>query len=207
MMRRGMWTAMAVMVLVGLVAGDRLGLFGRKPAPKLTPSAASSHDWETYDGQTFRVSRVVDGDTIILDRPDGVTNHKDTRVRLWGVDTPETVKPNAPVEWFGPEASAFTRDAIEGRHVRIELERGKGTRDKYNRLLAWVFLEDGRLLNAELISQGYGYADPRFPHHRKTEFAKLQVQAMRGRKGLWQHGSPPKDLPDYYGEGREKLPK
>jgi len=204
MVRRGVWGSVAVFVLLALVWGDRAGFFGTKSS---LPTASPSADWETYNDKTFRVARVVDGDTIILDHPDGVNSKKDTRVRLWGVDTPETVKPNTPVEWFGPEASAFVKDTIQGKHVRIELEQGKNTRDKYNRLLAWVVTEDGRLLNAELIAQGYGYADPRFPHHRKTEFAKLQAQAMHGRKGLWQNGSPPNDLPDYYNEGRHKLPE
>jgi len=198
-----LWGALAVILLAGLAASDKMGFFGTKS----TPSASTVADWETYDGKTFRVSKVVDGDTVDVECPDGVNNKKTTRIRLWGVDTPETVKPNAPVEWFGPEASAFVKKTVEGQPVRIELERGKDSRDKYKRLLAWVVLEDGRLLNAELISQGYGYADPRFPHHRKTEFAKLQAQAMREKKGLWQNGSPPKDLPEYYGEGRHKLPK
>ncbi|MCL2701369.1 MAG: thermonuclease family protein [Phycisphaerae bacterium] len=201
--RRGLWGVVAVAVLAGLVAGDRLGLFGTKS----TPSASAAADWETYDGKTFVVSRVVDGDTIDLAHFDSVNNKKTTRVRLWGVDTPETVQPNTPVEWFGPEASAFVKDTVQGRQVRIELEPNKKPRDKYNRLLAWVVLEDGRLLNAELISQGYGYADPRFDHHRKAEFAKRQAQAMHARIGLWQHGAPPKDLPEYYRNGRHKLPK
>jgi micrococcal nuclease len=203
MVRRGLWGSVAVFVLLALVWADRAGFFGERS----TPTASASSDWETYNDQTFRVVRVVDGDTLDLDHPDGVAGRKTTRVRLWGVDTPETVRPNTPVEWFGPEASAFVKDTVQGKPVRIELEQGRNSRDKYKRLLAWVHTEDGRLLNAELIAQGFGYADPRFPHHRKTEFAKLQARAMRERTGLWQHGSPPKDLPDYYAEGRHKLPE
>jgi len=195
--RVGKLLAVAVVALAAMVAGDKLGVFGSKPTP----------DWDAYDGKTFLVTRVVDGDTMVLDCPDDVNGKPTTRVRLWGVDTPETVKPNAPVEWYGPEASAFTKNMAEGRRVRIVLESGRKPRDTYDRLLAWVYLEDGSLLNAELISRGYGYADPRFDHHLKRDFADRQAQAMRDRKGLWQNGTPPKDLPDYYGEGRHKLPK
>jgi len=188
-------TLLTGMTVGGLIAADRVGLFGSKPTP----------DWEKYDGKTILVSRDVDGDTIHLDMPD--RGKVFTIVRLWGVDTPETKKPNTPVQWYGHEASEFTSGLVEGKKVRIELEKGKDTRDKYGRLLAWVYLEDGRLLNQELIAQGYGYADPRFAHHLDKEFARLQAKAMHDKRGLWQNGTPPKDLPYYYAEGKHKLPE
>jgi micrococcal nuclease len=84
-------------------------------------------------------TRVVDGDTIILSNGE--------KVRLIGVDTPETVRPNTPVEYYGKEASAFTKKMVEGKPVRLEYDWQQ--RDKYGRLLAYVYLMDGTFINAE----------------------------------------------------------
>ena len=97
-------------------------------------------------GQDFICTRVVDGDTIIV-RIEG----KEERVRLIGVDTPETVHPKKSVEYFGKEASEFTRKMVEGKKVILEYDWQR--RDKYGRLLAYVYLEDGTLLNGEIIKQ------------------------------------------------------
>jgi micrococcal nuclease len=78
------------------------------------------------------VTRVVDGDTLVVD----IAGRKD-RVRLIGVDTPETVHPNKPVEYFGKEASAFTRQLCEGKQVVLRDELGGQDRDKYGRLLRY----------------------------------------------------------------------
>ena len=189
-MRRFMWAAVGVVVLVGLVTADRYGVLGRAPQP----------DLETYHGKTFRVVKVIDGDTLDIDAPD--RNGRATRIRLWGVDTPETVKPDSPVEHFGPEASRFTRELCMGKQVRIELEPGTSSRGKYGRLLAWVFLPDGRLLNRVIVEQGYGYADPRFfDHHLKRELLTLQSRARTARLGLWKDVKP-SDLPGYHKQGR-----
>ena len=175
-----------------LVLADHYGVFGRAPLS----------DVQKYDGKTFLVVRVVDGDTFDVNIPDG--KHDRTRVRLWGVDTPETVKPNTPPQHFGREASDFTKEQTLHKTVRIELEAGKNPRDKYGRLLAWVFLPDGRMLNRVLVEEGYGYADPRFEHQYKSEFNRLQHQAMDAGRGLW-NDLDPNDLP-YYLKGRINLP-
>ncbi|MCJ7545010.1 MAG: thermonuclease family protein [Phycisphaerae bacterium] len=171
-------------LLAAAVMADRAGLFGKAPPA----------DVAKYHLKSFRVVRVIDGDTLDIDCPDG--SHPHTRVRLWGVDTPETVKPESPVEHFGPQASEFTRSAPAGKEVTLELE-SRQTRDKYGRLLAYVFLGDGRMLNRQLVAEGYGYADPRYEHRYGDEFARLQRHAMRERLGLWA-GVRREDLPYYY---------
>jgi endonuclease YncB( thermonuclease family) len=193
--RKAVYGLIVALLLGGLVAADRAGFFGWRATP----------DLEKYGGKTFKVVKAVDGDTIDIDVPDGKYPH--TRIRLWGVDTPETKDPRKPgfVGFFGPEASAFTKDQTLHKNVRIELEEGKDPRDKYHRLLAWVYLPDGRLLNRVLVEQGYGYADPRFPHHLEKEFKHLQAAAMNAHRGLWASG-PPNDIPDYYTDGKHKLP-
>jgi endonuclease YncB( thermonuclease family) len=184
--RRVGWVLAAAMVMLGLYAGDRLGLFGRLPKPV-------GEDYVRYNDKSFRVVHVVDGDTLDVDEPDG--GKPATRIRLWGVDTPETKHPKKPVQHFGPEASDFTTRTCQGKTVRLQLVPGK-TRDNYHRLLAYVLLEDGTMLNSELVRQGYGYADPRFAHPYMAKFQDLQARARRARLGLWKDLKPT-DLPYY----------
>jgi micrococcal nuclease len=122
-----------------------------------------------------RVKRVIDGDTLLL--TDG------ERVRLIGVDTPETKHPQKPVQRFGNEAYLFTKRIVEGKEVRLEYDWQK--RDKYGRLLAYVFLPDGTFLNAEIIKQGYGFAYTRFPFKYMEEFRRYEKEARENGRGLW----------------------
>ena len=174
----------ATAAVAAMVLADRAGVFGQAPTSEL----------DKYDGNSFLVVHVVDGDTLDLDVPDGGRAH--TRVRLWGVDTPETVRENTPVQHFGPEASAFAKQAALGRRVKLELDFQRH-RDKYKRLLAYVILPDGRMLNRVLIEEGYGYADPRFNHRLRDEFLRLQRAAMKAGTGLWKDARPT-DLPYYH---------
>ncbi|MBS3733778.1 MAG: thermonuclease family protein [Phycisphaerae bacterium] len=178
----------------GLILSDRLGLFGRAP----------QDDHAAYGGRQTRVVRVHDGDTFEVAVPDGTTDHTD--VRFWGVDTPELAhRPGEQDQHYAREAAEFVQRLCEGKRVRLDLEPGRSPRGKHGRLLAWVYLPDGRLLNGVLVAAGYGYADPRFPHSRQDEFARLQKQAMRDGRGLWQAVTPD-DLPYYY-RGKLTLPE
>ena len=195
-LRRGAGVAILAALLGALAIADRAGLFGRRDAaPVARPLPKPEEDRARYDGKSFRVVRVVDGDTLIIEPIDYDGNP--TRIRLWGVDTPETVHPDRPrPDHFGPEASAFTKQAAQGKAVRIELEPGRSTRDRHKRLLAWITLPDGSLLNSELVAQGYAFADPRFPHHRMAALQRLQAQARASRRGLWKDAQPD-DVPGY----------
>ena len=121
------------------------------------------------------VERVVDGDTIVVR---GVG-----RVRLIGVDTPETVDPRRPVEFFGREASAFAKRLLEGQQVRLEYDRERT--DRYGRTLAYVHLRDGTFANAEIIRRGYGHAYTRFPFRHLDRFRRLEREAREAGRGLW----------------------
>lgn len=127
------------------------------------------------EGGWRRVVRVVDGDTLLLDG--------DERVRLIGVDTPESVDPRRPVQSYGKEASAFTRRLAEGKRVRLAFDQER--KDRYGRTLAYVYLEDGTLLNAEIIRQGYGHAYTRFPFRYAEQFRAYEREAREQRRGLW----------------------
>jgi len=127
------------------------------------------------DGPWRQCVRVVDGDTLVLDG--------DERIRLIGVDTPESVDPRRPVEQFGKEAAAFTRRLAEGRRVRLEFDQER--RDHYGRTLAYVYLEDGTFLNAVIIRQEYGHAYTRFPFRYSDDFRAYEREARTQRRGLW----------------------
>ena len=112
----------------------------------------------------IRVLGVVDGDTIKIEY-----EGRSATVRLIGVDTPETVHPNKPVEFFGKEASAFTKNPLIGESVYLRF--GNETRDKYNRLLAYVFRSpDGLFVNLEIVRQGYGHAYVKYPFEHMELF-------------------------------------
>lgn len=145
-------------------------------------------DHERYHNKVFTCMNVVDGDTIDLDVADGMK--ASTRVRLWGVDTPETVKPGTAPMHFGAEASAYTKGRVLRKPVRIVLAQGK-TRDRYDRLLAYVYPESGgAMLNEDLVEQGYAYADPRFPHVWRQRFSELERRARGEKRGLWRDLKP-----------------
>ena len=134
-------------------------------------------------GGNYRVvERVIDGDTLVMENGE--------RVRLIGVDTPETKHPNKPVAPLGKVAAAFTRRMVEGKRVRLEFDPANASRahkdsTQQRRTLAYVVLEDGTLLNAEIIRQGYGFAYTRFPFARMDEFRRLELEAREQGRGLW----------------------
>jgi len=124
------------------------------------------------------VTRVVDGDTVEA-RVEGEVED----VRLIGVDTPETVKPGAPVECFGAPASRFTHRALEGREVRLVV--GEERRDRYGRLLAYAYL-DGELFNAALVRRGLARTLTIPPNDRfAPRLKRLELRAARAGRGLW----------------------
>jgi len=145
-------------------------------------------DYERCQNRTARCVYVVDGDTIDVAMPDG--KKPNTRIRLWGVDTPESAKSAGGPMYFGPEASAFTRSCVENVDVTIVLDP-RQSRDKYGRLLAYVYFgEPPLMLNEELIARGYGYADTRFDHSWKQRFTDLESRARKARLGLWANVQP-----------------
>lgn len=150
-------------------------------------------DRARYHGKSFKVVNVVDGDTVDIDIPDGKYDH--TRIRLLGVDTPEVQNRRYDAMHYGPEASAFTKDLALNKQVTVIIDTVGNVRDRYNRLLGYIELPNGKTLNEELIRNGYGYADLRFAHSHYDKYLELQNQALAAKTGLWQHAT------------KEKLPK
>lgn len=155
----------------------------QRPLQDKSAPQARARDIEKYHGRTFTVSNVVDGDTIDIDVPDGEYEH--TRIRLWGIDTPETKNPKVGVMYFGPQAAEYTRKLALGRDVRIYLDQDNRTRCYYGRVLAYVQLPDKRFLNELLLAEGYAYADVRFRHSYYNKYKQLESAARGQRRGLW----------------------
>jgi micrococcal nuclease len=111
-------------------------------------------------------------------------NNRNERIRLIGVDTPETVHPRIGEEPYGREASNFTKSQLTGKQVLIELD--VEPRDKYGRLLGYVYLTDGTMFNASLMNQGYAQMMTYPPNVRWAElFRALQTNARNQSRGLW----------------------
>jgi micrococcal nuclease len=165
-MPRNGWGSAVVVLLAALVLlrpWESLDELGREEEPR----SASAY-----------VSRVVDGDTVEV-QLDGETED----VRYIGVDTPETVKPGAPVECFGPQASAFNHRLVERRRVRLVF--GVERRDDYGRLLAYVYLGE-RFVNAELVRRGLAQTLTIPPNDRfAARLKRLEIAAARAGRGLW----------------------
>ena len=132
-------------------------------------------------GTFYNVDRVVDGDTIVIQMNSGLE-----KVRLIGINTPETVDPRKPVECFGKEASNEMKDLVAGKIVKLEYDDSQSTRDAYQRLLVYVYLEDGEMVNRKMVADGYAYEYTYMtPYKYQKEFRDLQTLAKREQRGLW----------------------
>jgi micrococcal nuclease len=165
------------LIVVGLIsviaAGNYIDVtfdFGNPPAESLA-----------------QVVRIIDGDTIEVQK-----NNKTERVRLIGVDTPETKHPERGVECFGPESTEFTRKLVSGKTVRLKADTISANKDRYNRLLRYVYVEPtNEHLNAKLIETGHSIAYTRFDFEKKNEFVQLEQRAKNQALGLWGECEPP----------------
>ena len=192
---RRVWPAFLALLLLMLLFWAEDSAVAAKKTPSALASAqrhGRSHAVRTDHGEgrtvraqrrearteTARVTRVVDGDTLRLD--DGV------KVRLLGVDTPETKHPGKPRQWYGKEASAFTKKLLTGRRVLLQTE-GKQMKDRYGRMLAYVSLSDGTDVNAELVRQGYAQVYRKKRCGRQDELLALEREAKKAKRGMWAH--------------------
>jgi len=129
-------------------------------------------------GAGVLVTRVVDGDTAMMTIDGG-----EVRVRFIGIDTPESVAPDQPVECYGTQASAYTASRIEGRTVRLEFDVERT--DQYGRTLAYVWIDD-ELFNETLLAEGYALVTTYPPNVRYVErFVASQREAREAGRGLW----------------------
>jgi len=152
-----------------------LALLSRWLEPYLLPSASS----EPINEGEQEILRVVDGDTLLLKR-------NRVRVRLQGIDTPETVKDNTPVQAWGPEATAYTKRFVEEAGGKLSFTIDGEREDQYGRRLRFVW-HDERLLNEELVAAGLAKAKLAYDYSQpmKDRLREAQNRARRARKGIW----------------------
>ena len=132
-------------------------------------------------GTLYCITHVVDGDTLDLDM-DG----KRVRVRLIGINTPETVDPRRAVECFGKEASNKAKEILSGKWVSVEPDPSQDAYDKYGRKLLYVYSVDGTLFNKQMIEEGYAFEYTyRYPYKYQQEFKTAEHEARIHERGLW----------------------
>jgi micrococcal nuclease len=147
--------------------------------PALDTPTSGSPSGIAFQRVPAYVVRVVDGDTINVE-----IEGEFFRVRYIGIDAPESVRPDHPVEWMGLEASEANQRLVDGRAVL--LEKDVSETDEYGRLLRYVFLEDGTFVNAELVRLGYASAVTYPPDvRRQEELLAMERDAREAERGLW----------------------
>ena len=175
-LRRRRWTRRGVVVALLLLALstllDRFGVFYYR-----------GDDWGNYHQQAVAVTSVVDGDTLRVRRSPMAD---DEPVRLLGVDAPEMKRDGrGPPDHWGPEATAYLKRALAGGTVTLRLDSTQ-TRDKYQRLLAYVYLGDAaENVNLSMVREGHVYAHRSFPHSLGRQFEQAEDDARGKSRGLW----------------------
>ncbi|HEY3250229.1 MAG TPA: thermonuclease family protein [Ignavibacteria bacterium] len=146
-----------------------------------------------YDPNFYPVTKVFDGDTFEVE-----IDGKREKIRMLGIDTPEkwesgkldkdaqrTGKDKKTIKVLGDLASEYTKKLISGKKVRLEIDPIGDERDRYGRMLRYVYLEDGTLVNLKIVEDGYANAYRRFEVSKKNEFIEAEKRARENRRGLW----------------------
>jgi len=130
---------------------------------------------------SYKVSKVIDGDTLSI-----LMDGKTIKVRVIGINTPETVDPRRKVECFGKEASDQAKKLLSGKSVRLEADPTQDDKDKYRRLLRYVYLSNNLDYGLEMIRAGYAYEYTYdVPYKYQKEYKKAQREAEVAKTGLW----------------------
>lgn len=173
-------TLIALIILIpGIIAGtvkkeeifEALGIEISSKASETNTSAIAGE---------YEVVSVTDGDTFEINY-----NGTKEKVRLIGVDTPESVHPNSKKNnEYGKQASNYTKSLLEGKIVKLEFD--VSPRDKYGRLLAYVYLKNGEMLNEKLLKEGYAQVATYPPNVKYVEkFKAIQKEARENEVGFW----------------------
>ena len=174
-MRRKLDKILFILGVILIIGGFIIGKVSEFLAPQVTSVLGAKN----Y--QAAEVIQVVDGDTIRV-----LLDGKDETIRFIGIDTPETVDPRKPVQCFGKQASDFIKAKLTGKQVFLQNDITQTDRDKYQRLLRYVFLPDGTNVNLLLIQQGYAHEYTYdVPYQYQAEFKASQQDAVAHNRGLW----------------------
>jgi micrococcal nuclease len=167
--------------IIILIIGLAISKLTQAPTTSQTPQAAEM-------GPLFAVTDIIDGDTITVNK-----NGKEEKVRFLGIDTPEVDETRGPVECFGKEASEKTASLLTGQSVYLEADPSQTERDKYDRLLAYVYTTDKTLINKILVEGGYAkeYTYDK-PYTYQADFQAAERSARNASSGLWSTSNCPK---------------
>lgn len=133
------------------------------------------------ENMPYTVVKVLDGDTF-----DVKVEKQIVRARMLGVDTPETIDPRKPVQCFGKEASKETKKLLMKHSVKLQIDSTQSLTDKFGRLLAYVYRDDGLFINEFLVENGYAHEYTYdVPYVKQDEFKKIEKEAKESKKGLW----------------------
>ena len=168
-------------IVVGVLAFQFLNHTGPfKGGNQNSTSSSNSAQTELKGKEKVHVDRVVDGDTFVAKKSNG----EQIKVRLIGVDTPETVKPNTPVQPYGKEASNYSKQHLNNKDVYLEYDKEK--EDRYGRTLAYVWLDEKTMYNEELVKKGLAREKYFSPNGKyRSTFEKDEQQAKKDKVNLW----------------------
>lgn len=172
--RRTVTTITLLILILCLTLTTILNNLPDDSSPTNNPTTQNKND-------LYRVIKIIDGDTITVDI-EGTT----TTLRLIGINTPETADPRKPVECYGIEASNRAKELLTGKIVRLESDPSQEDRDKYERLLRYVYLKDGTFYNEQMIKDGYAYEYTYdTPYQYQSQFKAAEDYARTNKLGLW----------------------
>lgn len=153
--------------------------------PAVTPKEESAMEEvfgeSTSEGaETYRVTKVVDGDTLEVD------DSENSKIRVIGIDTPETVDPRKSVQCFGKEASNKAKEMLLSQFVTLVADESQGNKDKYGRLLRYITLSNGSDFGLAMISGGYAHEYTySTPYQKQAEYKQAEIDARNENLGLW----------------------
>lgn len=177
--------AYAILFIGGTAISSNLPKTTPTPTPVSSPLPTKPPETPTptiIDRKLNKVLKVIDGDTVNIE-----INGKSKTIRLIGIDSPETVDPRKPIQCYGKEASDKAKELLTGKNVALEADPTQGEKDKYNRLLRYVYLENGMSINELMISEGYAheYTYQSNPYKYQADYIKAEQSARENQKGLW----------------------
>lgn len=176
-------TSLVLFILVGITSSNSVknARQGFEEEKKAVTQTEQTPNTTKIKGTQAKVVSVVDGDTIQV-----LIDDKKEVVRLIGMNSPELVDPRKPVECFGKEASDKAKQVLTGTTVSLEPDSTQSERDKYNRLLRYVWLENNTNFNKLMIAEGYAYEYTYdAPYKYQSEFKQAQREAEASKFGLW----------------------
>ena len=178
-LKRNKWKPVIIILII--ITTSAIGYFSNNSHPQSSYSKASTSIPNIDSNIKYEVVKVVDGDTFEIK-----VENQIIKVRMIGVDTPETVDPRKALQCFGKQASDKTKELITGHSVALQTDPTQGMTDKFGRVLAYVYRDDGLFINQFLIENGYAHEYTyNTPYQKQKDFKSFEKKAREGELGLW----------------------